>query len=238
MPLPSPQDQPTEGQQQGQGEGQLERRQRGQRHGQEPGQAACKPQAEQSHQRPTGQAGLAGPGLHGGEQEAGDDRQAEAERHLVAVPGRPAAERLQDQPAIQCRYPGGHGQQGEQRPAEKERTKAQTPERRDGQGLAALKHLHSNAPSLPCGAGAGPAAASHNRSSAGWAQNHRRMRRHLGTDAQPAVQAVSDHDADQQQGQPCQQQLGGYPQEGSSGQLRYSIMTASPWSWRAESLYA
>ena len=45
------------------------------------------------------------------------------------------------------------------------------------------------------------------------AENHRRMRRHLGTNAQPAVQAVGDHDADQQQGQPSQQQLGGYPQK-------------------------
>ena len=43
MPLPGPQDQPSEGQQQSQGVGQFERRQRGQRDGQEPGQAACQP---------------------------------------------------------------------------------------------------------------------------------------------------------------------------------------------------
>ena len=97
----------------------------------QPADPRRQPQREQCRQRPAAQAGRAGPGLHGGQQETGNHCRHEAKRHLVHVPGQPAAARRKAGHQAQIgRGPQRHREQRESGAAQKERPKAQSPQRR------------------------------------------------------------------------------------------------------------
>ncbi len=124
-------------------EGDFQRNQQPQRRIQQPSQPRRQPEQRQGRQRPAGYALATGPGLRGSEQEAGDDRDTEAEQHLVAVPGQRTAGRLPVRPeASQYAEPEGNGQRGESRAGEEEGTKGEAPERRDLQQGLAVDQLH------------------------------------------------------------------------------------------------
>jgi len=115
---------------QGQQEQQVQRGQPLGRQAEQPAQACRQPEQRQPHQAIAGRRDLPGPRLHGGEQKTGDDGHGEAEQHLVAVPGQPAAGGLEARPmASPGRHPERDRQQRVNAAGEKERAKCEPPTR-------------------------------------------------------------------------------------------------------------
>ena len=145
--LPHGQEQPGHLDGHGNHEQQIERDQHDQRQIQQPGQTPGQPDQRNHRQRLAGQAWLAGPGLHGGEQEAGNDGRGKGEDHLVTVPGQPAAGGLPvGNQAAPGQDPQGYREQREDAASEEKRPEGQTPDRRNTQRLAPIDDLHGRPP--------------------------------------------------------------------------------------------
>ncbi|MCY1302639.1 hypothetical protein D9M70_523060 [compost metagenome] len=154
-------------------ERQLQRDHQRQRRTEQPAQARGQPHPGEPDQRTAADTGTAGPVLHRGQQEAGDDRHDKAEQHFVAMPAKPAAKRLPGrQQAEQNGNPGSDGDYREQRAAQEERPEPQTPQRRDCQQHTTINQQHSKPPSLSCASGVAQPDAGHSqastRSDRGW----------------------------------------------------------------------
>jgi hypothetical protein len=90
--------------------------------------ARRQPQRDDRGERRADGRGLAGPVAHGREQESDDDREGEAEDHLVRVP-QGTRQSAAGVPAGKLRDPGADRERGEEGGAQVERAKAERPQR-------------------------------------------------------------------------------------------------------------